>query len=591
MTQVQKSERDQDIVRPSRSEPTPGPRGRSRPWRDPKYLLLGIAAAIVAYLALVPVGTVIYASFRTSFLTTEPSRWTFDNYKSVFTSSSFLPLLGNSFVFAAATTIICVVLGFVLAWLVTSSNAPGKAFGSVAALVPLIIPGLLNTIAWSFMLSPNAGPINHLLSHVGLPRFDIYSLPGMIFVQSTHVVPLAFLMGVAAFRAKDPSFEEAALASGASPMVAFVRFTLRMARPAAIAAALLIFVQTFSTFEVPQLIGVPGHTFVFVSKIYSALEQFPADYGTVGVISVVIALISTLGLIGFRLAARGAETQSITGKAFRPSTTDLGRWRWPAFAFFLLFFMITVALPVALLIWSSFLPGYQNPSFHALHALTFGNYRSVWHTPGLIKSVENSLIVSIGTAAVVTLLSAVVAYITVKSKLRGRAALDLLAAAPIAVPTIVTGVGILYWYLVAPLPFDLYGTLLIIIVSFVTITLPYALRYLSAGIAQVSDVLEEAALVNGATWTQSLRKIFLPLIVPSLLSAFLYSMIISLREISAAVFLYSDGTQVVSVSMFQYWTNGSFPIVAALGVLMIAVTTILAVVIRFMTRRLGIQVQ
>jgi iron(III) transport system permease protein len=240
-------------------------------------------------------------------------------------------------------------------------------------------------------------------------------------------------------------------------------------------------------------------------------------------------------------------------------------------------------------VWASFLPGYQNPSFHALHSLTLANYRSVWHTPGLIKSVENSFIVSIAAAAIVTVLSAVVAYVTVKSKLRGRSILDLLATTPIAVPSIVTGVGVLYWYLVAPLPFDLYGTLTILVVAFVTVSLPYSLRYLSAGLAQVSDVLEDAALVNGATWLQSFRKVFLPLIVPSLVSAFLYSMIISLREISAAVFLYSDGTQVVSVSMFQYWTNGSFPVVAALGVLMIAVMSILAILIRFLTRRLGIQ--
>src|SRR6201999_401739 len=153
------------------------------------------------------------------------------------------------FIYAAATSAVCIVVGFGLAWLVVRTNAPFKAFARAAALVPMIIPGVLNTIAWSLLLSPQQGPLNHVLQSVGLPVFNIYSLAGMVFVQSMHVVPVAYLMGTAAFTSMDSSLEEAALASGSTPARTFGRITLRIARPAILAAALLMFVQTISTFE------------------------------------------------------------------------------------------------------------------------------------------------------------------------------------------------------------------------------------------------------------------------------------------------------------------------------------------------------
>ena len=187
------------------------------------------------------------------------------------------------------------------------------------------------------------------------------------------------------------------------------------------------------------------------------------------------------------------------------------------------------------------------------------------------------------------MLAALVAYITVKTRLRGRGLLDGLATVPIAVPSVVMGVGILYWYLAAPLPFHLYGTLAILVVAFVTITLPYGMRYIVPGMAQIKDELEEAATASGAGWWQSFRRVFVPLLMPSLLAAFLYAMIVSFREVSAAIFLYSSGTEVVSVQVFDLFSNGSYPVVAALGVVLVLFLSILAGGVRLLTRRFGIR--
>src|SRR5215469_7425144 len=282
---------------PTRHDAAPPPRTAGGGWRrlvSGRYLTMAIASIVVAYLALVPVCTMLYASLQSNFLGIGQSSWTLGNYAKTFTSPGFGQLVANSFVYAAATSVVCIVVGFGLAWLVVRTNAPCKAFARAAALVPMIIPGVLNTIAWSLLLSPQQGPLNHMLRTVGLPTFDVYSLAGMVFVQSMHVVPVAFLMGTAAFSAMDSSMEEAAMASGASPVRTFFSITVRMVRPAILSAALLMFIQTISNFEVPQLIGVPGHVYVFVSQIYSALQQFPADYGAVGVIGIFVLAIAVV---------------------------------------------------------------------------------------------------------------------------------------------------------------------------------------------------------------------------------------------------------------------------------------------------------
>jgi iron(III) transport system permease protein len=417
----------------------------------------------------------------------------------------------------------------------------------------------------------------------------VFSLTGMIFVQSLHVVPIAFLMGTAAFTSMDSSLEEAALASGASPGRTFRTITLRMVRPALVSAGLLMFIQTISTFEVPQLIGVPDRHYVFVSKIYSALQEFPPNYGTVGVIGTFVMVIASIGLILSQRMSRRGNFATITGKGFRAQPQDIGRWRWLGFAAILVFFIVAVVFPLAMLVWSSLLKGYQQPSFAALHQLTFRNFTEVFNRPGITNAIENSLITAVTAAIVVTVLSALVAYITVKTKLFGRALLDGLATIPIAVPSVVMGVAILYWYLAAPLPVHLYGTLTILIIAFVTITLPYGMRYLAPGMAQIKDELEEAATSSGASWLQSFRRVFIPLLMPSLLAAFLYTMIVAFREISAAIFLYSSGTEVLSVQIYDLYRNGSYPPVAALGVMMVLFLTVLTIGVRLLTRRFGIK--
>ena len=252
------------------------------------------------------------------------------------------------------------------------------------------------------------------------------------------------------------------------------------------------------------------------------------------------------------------------------------------------FFVVAVALPLAVLVWSSLLPTFEAPSAAALHRISGANYAAMLSYPLIRSALINSTITSLSAGAIVTVLTAIVAYVTLKSRVRGAWLLDVLVSLPIAVPSILMGVGILFWYLVAPLPFHLYGTLFLLIIGFVTIGIPYGMRYASSGLSQIRDELEEAAAVSGADWVQRFTRIYVPLLMPSLIAGFLTTVIIAFREISAAIFLYSQGSEVVSIAIFDLWSNGQYPVIAALGCVLVVVLAALVALVQRIGGRLGI---
>jgi len=546
------------------------------------------ASLLLVYLAVVPVATMVYASLHVGFLS-DASRWSLANYVRAFGDAGFYRLLGNTLAYGGAVALLAIVLGFGLAFLYARTDVPFRRLGMATALVPLILPGILNTVAWLFLASPRIGILNAMTNAiVHLRPFNVYSLPGMVFVQAMHVAPTAFIMAVATFSSMDPAMEEAAVASGAGSLTAFRRVTLGLARPAIVAAALLLFIQTISSFEVPQLIGVPANVSVFTTQIYGSLQAFPPDYGGAAAMGGIVLVIAAAGVaFANRLTSAGRHA-TVTGKAFRPRRIELGAVRPLAGAAIVGFFTIAVGMPLAVLVWCSFLPGFEIPSLAALRHLTAVNYVTMWNYPLIRQSLLNSTIVSLSAGAIVTVLTAVVAYVTLKSRVRGAWLLDVLVSLPIAVPSILMGVGILFWYLVAPLPFHLYGTLALLIVGFVTIGIPYGMRYASSGLAQIRDELEEAAAASGADWLTRFTRIYVPLLMPSLLAGFLTTVIIAFREISAAIFLYSQGSEVVSIAIFDLWSNGQYPAIAALGCVLVVFLLGLVSVVQRLGGRVGL---
>jgi len=569
----------------------PRPASASLPsFRDPALLIPVVGAGVLIYLAVLPLLMLLIGSFQAEVAPRE-FIYTLKNYQAAYASEYTYSTFMNSLIFASGSAGLSFILGTLLAWLTERTNTPLRALFVPVAVVPLILPGVLESIAWIFLLSPKFGYLNvWLMNLFGLksPPFNVFSLPGMIWVHSVGQVPLAFLMMVAAFKSMDPSLEESAMMSGARTWQTFKRITLRLLMPTAGSVLLILFVRTLESFETPALIGIPARIYVYTSEIFLAFNEYPPDYGRGGALAVGLLLLSAIGVwLYTRATKEGKKFQTVTGKAFRPRQFDLGPWRWLGLGFLTTYFLFVVLLPFLVLFWASFLPFFAAPSLDALSKLSLDNYRYLSGFRPFWEAMKNSILLATLTATVAMILTSLVAWIVYKSRLRGAWLLDFLAFVPITIPGIVMGMSLILLYVAFPLP--IYGTIWLLLIAYVTRFIPYGMRSASGSILQIHSELEEAAAASGASWWETFRRVTLPLLRPGFAAGWIYICIVSFREFSTSVLLATGESRVLSILLFTMFEQGQVTVVAAIGVLMIA--TLLAIVALFykVSGRVGIQ--
>ena len=329
-------------------------------WLSWKSVIIGLCVAFTLYIAVIPLVFLVWQSFFTPQTATRAAEFTFGNYAKAYGSSDTARLFWNWVKFATGTALFAFAIGATLAWMNERTNTPFKSLFFALSLIPLVIPGILFTVAWILLGSPKIGIVNlSLQSMFGLsgPVFDIYSMWGMIWVDGLHYSPMAFLLMTAAFRAMDPSLEESAMMSGANVFQVLRRVTLPLAWPAILATFLILFVRAIESFEVPALLGLPVGIQVFTSSIYQAVHRYPSQIGLASAYAITLLLITSVGIYFIsRLSASGNKYATMTGKGFRPRQIDLGPWRWVAAAVFIVYFALIVVLPFAVLLWSSLQP-------------------------------------------------------------------------------------------------------------------------------------------------------------------------------------------------------------------------------------------
>ena len=569
--------------------PARAPEEAEARWRrflpSPKVLILGVVVAVVAYLAIVPLWFLIQGTFFDS----TTNVFTLDGFKRAYSDAQAATMLKNSIWFAIGSAVLSLVVGTGLAFLNVRTDVPFKAVFFAASIIPLIIPGILYTVCWIFLASPDIGLINVALEPIfGPGTVNIYSVWGMIWVEGLHLSPITFLFMVAAFRAQDPSLEESALMSGASRLTVLRRITVPLLRPAIAASVLIMTVRALESFEVPALLGLQNGIYVFTSKIYFMLRTYPQDLNGAGALALGLLVIAAFGLILEHLLSRGAKAyQTITGKGFRPRPIELGKWRPVAGVAILGYFFVTVVLPLLMLLYTSLLPYYQRPSGKAFSSMTFDNYRSLLDMSKATTALKNSLILGGASATLVMALMAIAAWIVVRSNVRGRKVLDLLSFAPLVIPGLVLGLSLQFVYLRSPVA--IYGTMWILLIAYCTRYMPYGMRYAVTSMQQISSELEESAAVSGASWWKVFRRVLLPLLMPGLLAGWIYIFVVSFRELSSSILLYSSGNEVLSILIWEQFENGKFTILAALGVVMVVTLMVLVSIAYKLGAKVGLQ--
>ena len=558
---------------------------------DLKWVILGLCVVIVAYLALIPLGFLLWQSFFTPHTAAKPAVFTLGNYAAAYTSLETAKLFVNSVVFAAGTAAFSLVVGTALAWMNERTNTPFKGLFFSLALVPLIIPGILFTISWIMLASPKIGIFNLLLQswfQTDTVFFNVYTMWGMIWVDGLHYSPMAFLLMTAAFRSMDPALEESASMSGANLWQVVRRVTLALSWPAIFATLLILFVRAIESFEVPALLGMPGGVFVFTSAIFEAIHRYPSQVGLAAAYGVTLLGLTSIGIyFQSRLSASGHRYSTVTGKGFRPRRIDLGRWRYLTAAIFIVYFLLIVASPLLVLLWSSVQKYYSVPSMAALQNLTLDPYRFILNHPTFARAIWNSLLLCFGSATIIMLVTSVICWMVVKTKIPGRWLLDNLASLPIVFPGLVLGLSIMVFYL--NFNIGIYGTIWILLLAYVTRFMPYGIRYNTASMVQIHKELEESASMSGASWGSTFVRVVLPLLKPGLVAGWIYIAIVSLRELSSSILLYSPGTEVVSIMIWELWENGQYVELSALGVMLIVLLFILVQIAQLAGSKFGMR--
>jgi len=559
-----------------------------RRYLNSQSLILGGCALVVLYLVGLPVGTLLYGSLRDAPVMVPDGSFSLKNYVEAFLDPAGYRLGWNSFQFALGSSVFAFVIGTYLAWLNERTDLPCKGAFAIMALVPLLIPGILTTIGWVFLLSPRIGVINTILRNtLGLGPYDIFTMWGMIWVQSLDIYPLAFLLMSAALRTMDPSLEEASTVAGSGTLTTLMRITLPVMRPSIMGVLLIIFVRAISAFETPAIIGLPGDVHVFTSKIFLAVHDYPSNHGLAGAYAMNLIVLCMIGVLLYQRFTRKQEQfATVSGKGYRPRMIDLGMMKYVHLSIAAIIFLLAVVAPVLILIWTSLIPYYGVPSASLLARVSLDNYRAILDYPMALTAFKNSLFLAVSSATLVMLLTSVIAWVTVKSRIPGKGVLDALAFAPIAIPGIVLAVSLLWVYLIIPVP--IYGTIWILLVAYMTNYLPYGMRAASGSMIQITQELEDASQVCGGSWQQTFRKIVLPLLMPGFLAGWIFIAILAFRELSTSILLYSTDSVVLAVLVFDLLEDAQHNWLAALGVLIIIILTVVALVAHKLGKMTGV---
>ncbi|MBM4263141.1 MAG: iron ABC transporter permease [Deltaproteobacteria bacterium] len=526
-----------------------------------------LLASVVAGAAIItPVVIVFWRSFTSGNLGFNVGLNT-ANYLRVFGDKDIWAMLNNSMIYAAGSALLGTGLGGLLAWIVARTNTPGKALVELMPLYPILMPPVMDNIAWILLLAPKSGILNGILNQyfgIDFPVFNAFSMIGMIWTFGLACVPLGYLFLLPVFLSFDPSLEESAYIAGSRPVNTMLKITFPLAIPAFLSAFVLNFLRGLRSFETPVLQGTPANIKVFVSRVYDSMA-LEFNTGLATAYSVVLVVMSIVTLYFYVRATRFSERYAtITGKGYRVKVIDIGPWRYVTFITVFFYFMVSILLPFIVLIVVSMIPYYDYETFMAFPAnAVMNNYYKVMRHPSFVNGLYNSLVLSIVIAVVTVFFGIIMAFTIYRTKAVGTKVFEFIGTLPLAFPPLVLSVGLVIIFLGTPLYNSLWALGLGLFVAY----FPYAFRNASGSIVNIHKELDEAAWVHGAKWRHVFFKVTLPILKPSVGGALFYIFIETVRNVDVAILLTAPGLEYGPVTLFEYFRVGQWAEAAAGGVI------------------------
>jgi iron(III) transport system permease protein len=535
---------------------------------DLSWPILILFAALLCVMIILPVSWLFYYS-----LVDRTGAFTLGNFKTLFSDPVFVEPLITTVILATSSSVICCLAAAPMGWLVARTDMPLRRTVRALVTASFVTPPFLGAIAWELLAAPNSGLLNKIYRGItGAPQdeylFNIYSLGGLIFVISCYTFPYVFVLLANALDRIPGDLEDASAMLGGRAWTTARRVTIPLAMPALLAGALVAFLQAMTLFGSPAILAIPAGFHTMTTKIWS-LFNYPPKPELAAAASVPLLVLTVLLLRAehFILGRRGYSV--VGGKQGNPRLIKLNRYNWVALAFVFIVLLCPVFLPYGALLNAAF--SNVATSFVSFQNFTLHNIYFVFFELSATKlAVKNTFLLGAASATIGTIMALVIAYLTTRRAIAGYRTLGFLATAPVAIPGIVLGVGLFLSY--ARPPFVLYGTLWILLIAFVTIALPAAYQQLQSAFRTVHTDIEDASRILGATRLRTLWDITAPLLRTSVIATWCFIFVGVIRELSAAIMLFTSETKVISVLIFDLNESGDLGAIAVLGLIMLAIT-------------------
>jgi iron(III) transport system permease protein len=522
---------------------------------------------VLLLLVVNPLARLLWASFQHP----ETGALTVDNYAAAYGRWRYLEALVNSVVIGLAVAALCTVFGVPMAWAVSRTDMPAKGLVWAAILGTFIMPNYLGAVAWILMAGPNAGWLNRAymgLTGAAAGPFNVYTKSGLVLVIACYSFPYMFVFTRAALDLISSEMEDAANTLGAGVVRTSVRVTLPLALPAILGAFIVVFLEAIALFGAPALIALPGRFQVMTTMLWQMFE-FPPKLEVAAAYSMPLLLITVLLFwLQHRITARKGYV-ALTGKGGDRRLVRLGAWRWAMLGYCLFVTSLSFFLPMLFVLQAAFARAWGRG--FSLDNLTLRNVRFVlFDQPATRAATLNTFMYAAAASIIALGLALAIAYIVARRLVPMARILSYVAMAPFVIPGIVLAIGFYAAYTVRPLV--LYGTAWILILAFATRFLPIAYTNSDAAIRSINPELEDAARILGGGRFLTMRRVVAPLLRRGLAGAFILVFIPATRELSSAIFLYTTGTQVLSVLLFDKSDEGNFEVLSSIGLILVVVT-------------------
>ena len=538
---------------------------------------------ILAFLLVFLVFPLLYLLFRAFFA---DGSFSLDAVKRIYSYSLNWDCLRNTLITASLSMVFGVLIAFPLAWLVTRTNLYGRGFFRTLFLLTYMVPPYVGAMAWMRLLNPKVGTVNVVLKNLfGLSEapFNIYTIGGMVWVLTTFYYPFAFILLCRALERMDPSLEEAARISGASPVKTLFTVTLPMMLPSIGSSAIMVFVAAASCYGIPSIIGAPGKLYTITTRISEYVATGTSQgLSDATVLSVFLMVLSLVLLLLSNLLMGKKNRITISGKSMRPNIVDLRKWRIPLTILTSIFAIVIIVIPFLSVIATSFTQN-MGKSVFAEGNLTVRFWQNVFTRSTILKSALNSLITATLAATLGMIICIIMAYLLKRTNMRGRKIPDFLISFGSGTPSVVIALALIMT-MSGRFGLNLYNTMAILVIAYMIKYMMMGMQNTISGFSQIGPVLEEAAAVSGAGWLRRMKDVVIPMLLPSIVAGWFIIFIPSFYELTMSNLLYSEKTMTLGVELFRYQMNSSQQTAAALACCILLLVLILNLVMRKLTK-------